>query len=429
MDLSTGAVVVRAGRGRRLLHHDRPGAGRRVARVHDQTSRKQAEAVDPAAAGSRWRSFSVAGFSFSGAAPNQGLMFVRLKDFRRAARAETSRWRPCSDRIRGPLLGGIPGALVIPVAPPAIQGLSHVRRIPVRGARRSRAATSRTWPSVTGQMIAQGQRSRARSTGLYTQLHGERPAAGRGHRSRSRRAASACRFSEVTDALQVLLGSQYVNDFDFNNRAYRVYVQADQQFRAQPADLRQFYARASNGQMVPLDAVVRLQRDDGAGGHQPLQPVPVRRDHRRRRCPASARARRLQTMEELAARDAAGRVRASRGRGSRSRRSRPARRPVYIFALSIVLVYLVLAAQYESWMLPFIILLGVPLAVFGALGAQLLRGFVERRLLPGRPRHADRAGGEELDPDRRVRRAVARARATRSSTRRSRPRASGCGRS
>src|SRR5204863_6268582 len=54
---------------------------------------------------------------------------------------------------------------------------------------------------------------------------------------------------EVTDALGVLLGSQYVNDFDFNNRAYRVYVQGDQQFRAKPNDLSQYYARASIGDM------------------------------------------------------------------------------------------------------------------------------------------------------------------------------------
>src|SRR5688572_17887270 len=64
---------------------------------------------------------------------------------------------------------------------------------------------------------------------------------------------------EVTDALQVFLGSQYVNDFDFNNRAYRVYVQADQRFRASPTDLKQLYARASNGDMIPLDTVVRLR--------------------------------------------------------------------------------------------------------------------------------------------------------------------------
>ena len=64
---------------------------------------------------------------------------------------------------------------------------------------------------------------------------------------------------EVTDALQVFLGSQYVNDFDFNNRAYRVYVQADQRFRASPANLKQLYARAANGDMIPLDSVVRLR--------------------------------------------------------------------------------------------------------------------------------------------------------------------------
>ncbi len=62
----------------------------------------------------------------------------------------------------------------------------------------------------------------------------------------------------MTDALAVLLGSQYVNDFDFNNRAYRVYVQGDQAFRAKPSDLEQYYARAANGDMVPLSTVVRL---------------------------------------------------------------------------------------------------------------------------------------------------------------------------
>src|SRR6185503_20026065 len=66
-------------------------------------------------------------------------------------------------------------------------------------------------------------------------------------------------LSEVTDALQVFLGSQYVNDFDFNNRAYRVSVQACQQFRASPKDLKQLYGRALNGQMISLDNVVKIR--------------------------------------------------------------------------------------------------------------------------------------------------------------------------
>ena len=88
---------------------------------------------------------------------------------------------------------------------------------------------------------------------------------------------------EITDALSVLLGSQYVNDFDFNNRAYRVYVQADQRFRAEPeqpeAVLR---ARAERP-----DGAARhgraAERNDGAGGHQPLQHVPIDRTARGRR--------------------------------------------------------------------------------------------------------------------------------------------------
>src|SRR5690242_9339900 len=54
------------------------------------------------------------------------------------------------------------------------------------------------------------------------------------------------------------MGSIYVNDFDFNNRAYRVYVQADKQFRESPRDLRQFYVRSVTGQMVPLDSVAKV---------------------------------------------------------------------------------------------------------------------------------------------------------------------------
>src|SRR5262249_24874633 len=67
--------------------------------------------------------FSVAGFSFSGAAPNQGLMFARLKDFKdRPGKAHSL--QAIVARLQGPLIGGIPGAFVIPVAPPPIQGLS-----------------------------------------------------------------------------------------------------------------------------------------------------------------------------------------------------------------------------------------------------------------------------------------------------------------
>src|SRR6185503_21341050 len=66
---------------------------------------------------------------------------------------------------------------------------------------------------------------------------------------RQRALAAGLPLSEITSAMQTFLGSSYVNDFQFNNRAYRVYVQADQQYRASPKDLSQLYARARSGQM------------------------------------------------------------------------------------------------------------------------------------------------------------------------------------
>ena len=231
----------------------------------------------------------------------------------------------------------------------------------------------------------------------------------------------------MTDALQVFLGSQYVNDFDFNNRAYRVYVQADQRFRASPANLKQLYARASNGDMIPLDTVVRLRETTAP---QVISHFNLFRSAEITGNPAPGRSsgQTLDAMEELARRTCRPGS-TSRGRGSRSKSGGPAARPALIFGLSLLLVYLVLSAQYESFILPFIILLGVPLAVFGALVGAIAARLQQRRVLPGRPGAAGRPRGEELDPDRRVRRAAARARACRSSTRRSNRRASACGRS
>src|SRR5262249_7082612 len=65
-------------------------------------------------------------------------------------------------------------------------------------------------------------------------------------------------LSQITDTLQVYMGSRYVNDFDFNNRSYRVYVQADQRLRSEPKDIGQFYVRSDTGAMVPLDNLVRV---------------------------------------------------------------------------------------------------------------------------------------------------------------------------
>jgi HAE1 family hydrophobic/amphiphilic exporter-1 len=327
---------------------------------------RQAEAVlarEPEIASA----FAIAGFSFGGSAPHQGLMFVRLKPIGERTRPEQSLGAVLT-RLRGQLMA-IPGALVIPTAPPAIQGLSPLGGFQFQVLDRSGGDINQL-AAVTREMIAEAGR-----TGQIASLNSAFTANDPQlvvDIDRDRMRSLGVPMSEVTSALQVMLGSQYVNDFDFNNRAYRVYVQGDQQFRAKPDDLRQYYARAQSGQMVPLDAVVRLRESTAPSviSHFNLfRSTEISGGA----VPGVSSGQALQTMQSVAATVLpAGFEYAWSGQALEELRS--GSQAVYLFALSLLVVYLVLAAQYESWVLPFIILLGVPLAVLGALSAQFARG-------------------------------------------------------
>ena len=70
-------------------------------------------------------------------------------------------------------------------------------------------------------------------------------------------------LSQITTTLSVFMGSEYINDFDYNNRTYRVFVQADQPFRMTASDLHNYYVRSDSGQMVPLDNLVTVAESSG----------------------------------------------------------------------------------------------------------------------------------------------------------------------
>jgi HAE1 family hydrophobic/amphiphilic exporter-1 len=312
--------------------------------------------------------FSVAGFSFTGSAPNQGLMFTRLKGF--DERKDPSQSLQAVLGRVGVALGSISGAMVIPIAPPSIQGVSAFGGFQFQVLDGSGGDIANL-ANVTYQMMGRGNQSGRVTRLLSTFTANDPQLVVEVDRDRIRSLGLPIR--EVTDALQVLLGSAYVNDFDMNNRAYRVYVQADQSFRAKPEDLKQYYARAASGEMVPLSSVVRLRETTAPAviNHfnmfrsTELQGAPA---------PGVSSGEAIAYMEQLA-RETLPPGFDFAWSGQSLEEIRAGATSVYLFSLSILLVYLVLAAQYESWVLPLIILLGVPLAVLGALSAQLLRGF------------------------------------------------------
>lgn len=312
--------------------------------------------------------FAVMGFSFSGAAPNQGLIFTRLRDFEERQGEEHS-LEAVLNRIRGPLFS-LPGAIVVPFAPPPIQGLSTFGGFQFKVLDKSGGPIGGL-ESATRSLVNAGNQS-GRVQGLFTSFTANDPQLVVDI-DRDRARSLGLPLREVTDAMQVFLGSAYVNDFDFDNRAYRVYVQADQQFRSDASDLRQLYARAQDGSMVPLESVVRLSETTAP---QVISHFNMARSAEitGAGAPGVSSGEAIETMEALA-RETLPQGFDFAWAGQSLEEIQAGSQAMYLFGLSVLLVYLILAAQYESWILPIIILLGVPLAVLGALLAQDLRDY------------------------------------------------------
>ena len=311
--------------------------------------------------------FSVMGFSFSGAAPNQGIMFVRLKPFeaRRGAGQSAS---AVIGRVM-PKLMAIPGAIVVSFAPPSIPGLSRFGGFEFQVLDQTGTDINTLAGGAYGVMGAAAKSSLVR--GVFTPFTTNDPQL-LVTIDRQRALAAGLPLGEITNAMQTFLGSSYVNDFQFNNRAYRVYVQADAQFRASPEDLTQLYARSRTGQMVPLASVVTLKETVAPQviGHfnlfrsATLNGAPA---------PGVSSGDALKEMERIATSTLPAGM-SYAWSGISLEETKAGSQSVMILGLALLLVYLTLAAQYESLVLPFIVLLGVPLAVLGALSAQWMRG-------------------------------------------------------
>jgi len=182
-------------------------------------------------------------------------------------------------------------------------------------------------------------------------------------------------IGQVAQALGVYMGSEYVNDFDFNNRSYRVYVQADQPFRMKAQDLRQYYVRSETSGLVPLGNLVALTENSGPqviNHHNLFRSAEIDGAA----APGYSSAQGIKSMEELAKKNMLQGMSFS-WTGLALEEVEGGGKAIIIFGLGLLVVYLTLSAQYESFALPFIILLAVPMAVLGALVFVSARGLVD----------------------------------------------------
>ena len=313
--------------------------------------------------------FCINGFSFFGAAGNRATMFVRLKPFDERPGEEHSATAIIQRLYR--MFSGITGAVVVPFLPAPIQGIGRFGGFQFEVLDEANGPVENL-ASATNALVAAGNRTPG-LTGLLSTFTVNDPQL-TVTVDRKELQALGLKFGDVAGTLQTLMGSNYVNDFDFNNRSYRVYVQAERDFRSQPQDIGRYYIRTPDSRMVRLDSVVKVAL---TAAPQVINHFNLFRstEINGRPGPGFSSGQALNTMEELARRTLP-RGMTFAWAGLSLEEIQSSGQSVLIFGLGLLLVYLTLAGQYESLVLPFIILLSVPLAVLGALGAQWLRGLI-----------------------------------------------------
>jgi multidrug efflux pump len=177
---------------------------------------------------------------------------------------------------------------------------------------------------------------------------------------------------EVYSAMQTMFGSLYVSQFNRSSRLWQVILQADASYRLRPEDLSQIYVRNKNGDMVPLNSLVTTRYVTGPDlvtrfNNFPAIKITVNA------APGASSGQVMQALDELGAQVLpSGYTLGWSGEAYEARKA--GNTGVLVFAFGIVMVFLILAAQYEKWSLPLGVLMTVPFALFGALVATLLRG-------------------------------------------------------
>jgi len=312
---------------------------------------------------------TINGFDFIGGGNNSAVstMFVILKRW-------NERTAPGLDidstlgRFYG-ATGGLQAAQVFGFNPPPIQGLGSTGGFEVYIQNRGPGGTKR----LASETFAFMEKLNAdpRLLGVRTLFRADSPQI-RVSLDREKAKALGVGVDEVFTTLQAAFGSLYVNDFDREGRVYRVELQADAPYRSKPDDLESFYVRSSNGSMVPIGSLIRVENGAGA---ETLERFNLYPSIKVLGAPAPGRssAEAIAAVEELAL-DALPPDFGIAWTGTAYEEKKSGGTSAQVLALGIVFVFLILAAQYERWSLPAAVLLAVPFGFLGALTAVWLRG-------------------------------------------------------
>jgi len=264
---------------------------------------------------------------------------------------------------------GIPGGVCMAFNAPAISGLGKTGGLELQLEDKSGAGLQKT-AAVVGAFY-QELSKRKEVAGIFSPFRNDIPQYML-EVNKEKAKTMEVPINSIYQTLQSLFGSYYVNDFNKFGKSYRVIIQADAPYRANKEDISKVYVRSNSGKMIPLGTLVEI--------HETAGPDIVKRfnlyssaDFTIGIPPGSSTGLGIEAVKEVAAKtlpygfgyEYSGMTREELISGGQA---------PYIFTLCFIFVYFLLAAKYESWLLPIPVLLAIPFGVFGAFGLQWIRG-------------------------------------------------------
>ncbi|MEI2416063.1 efflux RND transporter permease subunit [Orrella sp. JC864] len=311
---------------------------------------------------------SVQGFSFNGNGLNAAIIFAPMKDFSERKGAENSA-QAVAGAAMGQLMFGIRDAMVISVVPPAISSLGNAAGFDFRLQDRSGSGDGENLAAATSQLIGLAMQnpvlSQVRITGL-----------GPGQQlrltiDREKAASLGVDFTEAANLLSTALGSAYIGKFPNLGWMQNVWVQADAPHRMTLEDVLRLNARNNQGSMVPLSSFVTYEWTQGPTQVVRYNSYPAMRLEGSA-APGYSSGDAMAAMESLMAQ-----LPSSLGyewTGLSYQEQQAGAQALILMGLALLVVFMVLAALYESWAIPLSVLLVVPLGMLGAVGLVTLMG-------------------------------------------------------
>ena len=258
----------------------------------------------------------------------------------------------------------LPKSLTLAFNPPAISGMSNTGGFDAYLQSRGEADV-KALAAMTDKLVAEASKNPV--LGRVATTFGANVPQLRIDLDRAKAKALGVAISDVYDAMQATFGAYYVNDFNKFGRTFKVQIQSEADFRDRPEDLRDVFVRSSKGEMIPLTALATIEKSTGPEVMERFNVFPAAKIMGQP-APGHTSGEALAAMEQAAAKVLPSDYTLA-WTGSAYQEKAAQGSSTLVFAMGIVMVILILAAQYERWSLPFAVVLAVPFALFGAIAA------------------------------------------------------------